>query len=95
MKNQKHTTGQWKVNTDNNGNVNTVYSSYHGAICSFPKFYGVKETESGKKELEANASLIASAPEMLDVLLDLRDGEYHLYGEAWAQIDRVIKKATL
>jgi len=31
--------------------------------------------------------------EMLEVLKDLRDGDYPLYGEAWAQIDRAIKAA--
>ena len=30
---------------------------------------------------------------MLEVLKDLRDGDYPLYGEAWAQIDRAIKAA--
>jgi hypothetical protein len=50
---------------------------------------------SSRFDAEKQAKLLASAPEMLAVLLDLRDGGYHLYGEAWAQIDRVIKKATL
>ena len=49
---------------------------------------------SSRFDAEQHARLLASAPEMLSVLLDLRDGDYHLYGEAWSQIDRVIKKAT-
>ena len=49
---------------------------------------------SSRFDAEQHARLLASAPEMLAVLLDLRDGDYNLYGEAWAQIDRVIKKAT-
>ena len=49
---------------------------------------------SSRFDAEKHALLISKAPEMLAVLLDLRDGEYHLYGEAWAQIDRVIKEAT-
>lgn len=49
---------------------------------------------SSRFDAEQHARLLASAPEMLSVLLDLRDGDYNLYGEAWAKIDRVIKKAT-
>lgn len=32
-----------------------------------------------KEEAEANANLIAAAPEMYQVLIDLRDGDYELY----------------
>ena len=65
-----HTKGEWKVNRNNDGNANAVYSDYHGAICSFPNFYGVKPTQSGTDELEANAHLVAAAPDMLSVLVD-------------------------
>lgn len=65
-----YTKSEWKVNRNNDGDINTVYSEYHGAICSFPKYYGVKPTTAGVRELEANAHLIAAAPDMLSVLID-------------------------
>jgi len=34
-----------------------------------------------------------AADEMLKVLIDLRDGDYELYGEAFNQIDRAINNA--
>ncbi len=49
---------------------------------------------SCRPDAEQMAKLLSCAPEMLAVLIDLRDGDYHLTGEAWNQIDRVINKAT-
>lgn len=48
-----------------------------------------------RADAEKMARLLAAAPEMMSVLLDLRDGEYNLTREAWAQINRVIEKVEL
>lgn len=49
---------------------------------------------ASRQDAEKHAKLLSCAPEMLAILVDLRDGDYQLFGEAWAQIDRVIKKIS-
>ena len=44
-----------------------------------------------QSDLVKNAD-VQTQSDMLSVLLDLRDGDYPLYAEAWGQIDRVVKK---
>ena len=48
---------------------------------------------NGNKEIEANALLISKAPEMLELLIQLRDTEDFGASE-WQQIDKLIKQAT-
>jgi len=64
--NTQHTKGKWKV--IRNEKEHSVYSEYHGSVCKLPLWYGVKETEQGLDEAEANAQLISAAPDMLEAL---------------------------
>jgi hypothetical protein len=69
------------------------YKDSYGEIVVFED--KIATVNSSRFDAEKHAKLLALAPEMLAILLDLRDGDYPLYGEAWMQIDRVIKKAGL
>lgn len=42
----------------------------------------------------ANASLIAAAPELLEALIELRDGVKGDSPDMWARVDAAIAKAT-
>ena len=47
-----------------------------------------------KKEMEANAKLIAAAPEMIDVLSTIENDNFEIPDWLWRRIKDVIKKAT-
>jgi hypothetical protein len=76
-----HTNGPWRIECEN---VKTAISSGHKHIAMVSYFdCGTGDPRSiSKEEHEANAKLIAAAPEMLEVLrwldaeMDCRDNEY-------------------
>ena len=59
MQNTKHTQGKWEVKTPNYS-FQTIESEY-GKVCTLSHQFGTDEAE-------ANAHLIAAAPELLEAL---------------------------
>lgn len=88
----KHTKGEWKSN-------GTFISDESDVIATC--FVNTKTRYIGHKEAEANAKLIAAAPELLEALIILeklygqRDGFIHPYKDAWDKAKSAIKKATI
>lgn len=92
----KHTKALWQHIFDNDGC--RIYSDNFGAIANIPHIGKHKE------EHEANAKLIASAPELLGALTELHKcakiyGAFadrdDMNGKALAQAASAISKATL
>lgn len=91
----KHTKGRWSVVAEVNLPELYVSSEYHGGICSLPKYYGDLETAEGIAEAEANAKLIAAAPELLEALQVATLYVSSISNkEDWNLIQAAIKKAT-
>jgi hypothetical protein len=84
-----HTKGNWKTILD--PTMCTVTSDVFGGICQIPHMGKHKE------EHEANALLIAAAPELLEALKELLECDYtsgtHLYC-AQVKAKEAISKAT-
>jgi len=80
----KHTKGEW-INLGYRVDVD-IADGLSG-ICEMSNWMD-------KKEMEANAKLIAAAPEMLEALIHLRDFCPSLKKHQKDTITRVIKKAT-
>jgi len=90
----KHTQGKWTDNKDNT--IRTESRTILAQICNSWEL---------EKEAEANAKLIASAPELLEVLNQavLRLEEYPTFSRQYSEDEKtflisakkVIKKATL
>ena len=100
----KHTPGEWKVIIENNFPIEihakAIYNSELDSmmdgdqVCIISEEYN--EIEVPFEEQQANAKLIAAAPEMLDVLLELCENNIHLkvQGATFKRIKMAIKKAT-
>ena len=87
----KHTKGTWEIKTPNNSNQ-TIESEF-GTICTIASPFGTDEAE-------ANAKLIAAAPELLNfikeyvILVSMEDTNYSDY-EKFSDIAKaLIQKAT-
>jgi len=95
----KHTKGKWfatEINTDKKW-IN-ISSSEKGIIGR--TYYGDLEPVITKEEAEANAKLIAAAPELLEQLQSIIDGSAFdkekglIWKHRLDEIEKVIKKAT-
>ena len=62
MNKMKHTQGEWVIKTPNNSYQ--IVESEYGQICTMAQQFGTDESE-------ANAKLIAAAPDLLNRLIDL------------------------
>lgn len=90
MSENKHTPGPWSVGNPPDGTRGYVYcGDVTGSAVAQVKFSQVHRTE---QETDANARLIAAAPEMLDVLLGVAENTVSL--EWRAKVHAVIAKAT-
>lgn len=88
-----HTPGPWEVRKTASGNP-FIYSGKINVAGVAMARHGIDVATS-----EANARLIAAAPELLAALIELRDAAYNAYAdsscnEAFALADAVISKAT-
>lgn len=98
----QHTAGEWRVNslTDTQGNIvgSGQIKSGEQIICSYKATHkkGVYLQDT-IKEAEANAKLIAAAPELLECLIELSDNckiTNNAILEFVKKSRNVIKKAT-
>lgn len=103
----KHTDGPWALSGGVNL-VGDPYSKLgqHALYCarvSHPDFIGdictvqsADHVDEGitRKVAEANARLIASAPDMLEALQNLENDDGSIPAHAWAMVQAAIKKAT-
>lgn len=96
MNNSKHTPGEWTVDYDHNQNFTDIIKV--NVIAGKKKIFSASNGGGDFEEQEANAKLIAAAPELLEVLEKIK--EWH----TMAKIARpkfpseilfaIIKKAT-
>ena len=92
MKEFKGTIGKWNITTSKKGN----HYMNVGGNCEFIKVYSGKRSGHEVNQ-KANALLISKAPEMLDMLIDLRNCK-----ETWSdlfqsdkdRIELLIREAT-
>lgn len=87
----KHTPGPWTIEGD------TIRNTNQEIICLAGGRYGYRRDKSGREEIQANAHLIASAPEMLKALKELHrilyeDEGYALYNPKMKQAEKLINK---
>ena len=88
----KHTPGPWIVGNGKNIAC-TIYDKYGQRIAN--SFDGVMVTQRSDAQCEANARLIAAAPDMLEALQDCRRAlEIANFTQELAVVDAAIAKAT-
>ncbi len=89
----KHTPGPWHVDPDPRPNMewnNHIYAANGLAVC----FMAHSDGKADERD-QANARLIAAAPELLEALLAVQRLDYFQEHSALAEIVRAaIKKAT-
>lgn len=95
MGNFKGSKGKWTVqeDSDSNGYINVLTDYYHGSIPLRVTVYGdVVISGSGVTEqAKADALLISKAPEMLEMLEDIKD---YLGSDVRSKVEQLIKEAT-
>lgn len=84
-----HTPGPWKVNGQAGYAGHTVIDTNGRSVAAFPS-----SSKRPKSERDANARLIASAPELLAALKDLEAFADHVFdNDEWAKGHGVMVKA--
>ncbi len=86
----KHTPGPWHTDSDMHTAVNSSEPKKHIAMVNF---YNAHEHRMTEEEHQANAHLIASAPDLLKALIELTTVFEELLGETFDQADKAIAKA--
>lgn len=91
----KHTQGEWQINDvlDNSESIEVLANiNYH-----FYSICNVWRIDVGSKEAEANAKLIAAAPDLLEALYTCRaklKSDISFTDEDLKKVEAAIKKAT-
>lgn len=80
----KHTKGKWKINQYNDA----VYTNLNNNIL-FERPHGGE----GKNNFEANANLIAAAPELLEALKNIENDDNRIPKTIWDMRNKAIQKA--
>lgn len=81
----KGTKGKWRTYNSDDDSITIVKEDESQAIAFLPELF---------IESEANAKLIACAPEMLDLLSSIENDEKQVPKFLWDKIQQLIKKAT-
>lgn len=96
----EHTKGEWTVRKDGKKKWEIEFSIWAVKKCSLcdhsvdTRIIGdIRESAVGLEEAEANAKLIAAAPEMLEVLETIENDANQVPEWLWLRIKAVIKKA--
>ncbi len=90
MTNFKGTKGKWEIFKPNHiGLTNVSFGENNGFNPFIELWHHLFDNE--KEEAEANAKLIAHAPEMLEMLFNVKD---YLGSDVREQVEQLIKKAT-
>jgi len=88
----KHTKGKWSIkNHSENNKWFNIQDKYKEVIAR--TFYGDSPPPIIMQEAKANAQLIAHAPEMLEMLIDILEQE-NITQSAHDEIQQLITKAT-
>lgn len=94
----KHTKGEWKVEVLKFGFPSSTVLTYGVSVDEGDPICGLASKRSNPKEAEANAKLIAAAPELLDALKDVltvfEERETAIPISTQMKIEQAIKKAT-
>lgn len=99
METPKHTPGPWMAFDGQLDGFDGEWDVVGSDLCGIASMAGTAEKAKFPRDKEANAHLIAAAPEMLAMLRKMRD---RLIGSAavvqnrkgfWAEVDAVIAKA--
>ena len=90
----KHTQGEWKIgNLNERKNTIEVVAYPNGILTGIANIFNGFSTR--QSEAEANAKLIASAPELLDALKKVLEFVPKMEQLAtWERAEQAIKKAT-
>jgi hypothetical protein len=81
----KHTPGPWAINRDKQGNLNITSNTR-------PYVAQVFDNDIFDEEQDANAKLIAAAPDLLAALIEIKQGGFGKH--AYAIANAAINKAT-
>jgi hypothetical protein len=88
----KFTKGEWKINDIN------IVAENGETICQVYDGFPTHISKMNMEIVEANAKLIAAAPEMIKLLVKISnsqvDGSYILAADWWKELKETIKKAT-
>jgi len=86
----KHTEGNWRYSA----NYSEITTSRIGILEGSKKICSISDFDKKTEEVKANAKLIATAPEMLEVLETIENDANQVPEWLWNRIKSVIKKAT-
>ena len=90
-----HTPGPWLTDR-NNVHTGQIATLHHCIGNDWVEIWSDKWTETGmdEKEQEANARLIAAAPDLLAALQNLENDDASIPAHAWKLVQDAIAKAT-
>lgn len=101
MSDTKYTPGPWQIKKGHIGDKVTFFVSPNGVYDGIHIHWGEKRYGIPTQESEANAKLIAAAPDLLEALQSAKEliSNYRLKKEVptqgtWDEIEAAIKKAT-
>lgn len=95
MTQTKHTPGPWEVKHSESKPAFNVVGKYLGGKYKIARCPYIADVKVEKEEAEANAKLIAAAPDMIEILKEVLPyliGGIHI--RLSLKVDAIIKKAT-
>lgn len=92
----KHTKGEWVLDVAPTSLESTITSTNGKRICDVKSYRDICFNDPCEEERDANAKLIAAAPELLESLIELTDALKYEFGRDLTYLKAIsaIKKAT-